>query len=74
MRDASFPVLFLTLVDSGKSPFQIATDINFCDEVYSLDAPVLPRASLYGPAAQGSGSLPVVAKLSLAQSILGRVG
>ena len=73
MRDASFLVLLLSLLDSGKSPFQIASDINFCDEAYSLDAPVLPCASLYGPAARGSGSLPVVAKLSLAQSILGRV-
>ena len=38
MRDASFPVLLLSLLDSGKSPLQTAADINFCDEARSLGA------------------------------------
>jgi len=32
MRDASFTVPLLSLLDSGKSPLQTATDINFYDE------------------------------------------
>ena len=38
MRDASFLVLLLSLVDSEKSPLQTAADINFCDEARSLGA------------------------------------
>ena len=38
MRDASFRVLLLSLLDSGKSPLQTAADINFCDEARSLGA------------------------------------
>jgi hypothetical protein len=69
MRDASLPGPLATLGDPRKSPFQIATDINFCDEASSLNAPEFPRASACGPAAQGRGSLPVVGKISLVQSI-----
>jgi len=35
MRDASFLVLLLSLLDSGKSSLQTAADINFCDEARS---------------------------------------
>jgi hypothetical protein len=38
MRDASFPLLLLSLLDSGKSPLQTAADINFCDEERSRGA------------------------------------
>ena len=38
MRDASFAVLLLSLLDSGKSPLQTAADITFCDEARSLRA------------------------------------
>ena len=38
MRDASFLVLLLSLLDSGKSPLQTALDINFCDEARCLGA------------------------------------
>jgi hypothetical protein len=46
MRDASSPVLLLSVVDSGKSPLQTAVDINFCDEACSLEA---PRTAVSGP-------------------------
>jgi hypothetical protein len=35
MRDASFHVLLLSLLDSGKSPLQTTVDINFGDEARS---------------------------------------
>jgi hypothetical protein len=38
MRDASFVVPLLSLLDSGKSPLQTAADINFCDEARSRRA------------------------------------
>ena len=38
MRDASFVVLLLSLLDSGKSPLQTAADITFCDEARCLGA------------------------------------
>ena len=53
MRDASFLVLLLSLVDSGKSPLQTAADINFCDEARSLGAARTGVCFPCGPVARG---------------------
>ena len=68
MRDASFPQPLMTRAGSEKSPLQAATDINFWNETYSPNTPVLPRAALWGPAAQGLGS-PIFGSVYSVQSI-----